>query len=170
MSFSRHRLLLPFFKSTFICSPVMGIYFLLALYRQFCSVLGFEGEQDTVLVHKEHLCMWGCGRRQTQRIRRTCEMLRAPHSSSSWYKDPDRSLPFFSPSWPVCFSALSITFLRNGFDHGQDAGSSLSSCCLRNKGQSPHLCKPSLHKFLKAGPKLRVHLSTLVFPGLNPSL
>lgn len=32
MSFSRHRLLLPFFKSTFICSPVMGIYFLLALY------------------------------------------------------------------------------------------------------------------------------------------
>lgn len=39
--------------------------------------------------------------------------------------------------------------------------SSLSSCCLKNKGQSPHLSKPFLHKFLKAGPKLLVHLSTL---------
>ena len=68
-AFSRHPLLLPFSKSTFICSPVMGIYFLLALYRQFCSVLGFEGEQDMVLVHKEHLWMWGCGRRQKCRWR-----------------------------------------------------------------------------------------------------
>lgn len=98
MSFSLHPLLLPFFKSTFIYSPVMGIYFLLALHQQLCSVLGFEGEQDMMLVHKEHLCMWGWGRRQKQRITRTCEMFHIHHPSSRCQEDPDRSLPFFSPS------------------------------------------------------------------------
>ena len=85
-------------KSTFIYSPMMGIYFLLALHQQLCSVLGFEGEQDMMLVHKEHLCMWGWGRRQKQRITRTCEMFHIHHPSSRCQKDPDHSLPFFFPS------------------------------------------------------------------------
>lgn len=109
-AFSRHPLLLPFSKSTFICSPVMGIYFLLALYRQFCSVLGFEGEQDMVLVHKEHLWMWGCGRRQTRRTRRTCEPLHGRHSPSSWCEDPDRSLPPFSPPGPFASVLSALPF------------------------------------------------------------
>ena len=122
MSFSLHPLLLTYFKATFICSPVMSIYCLLALCQQRCSVLGFKDEQDTMLVHKEHLRMWGWGRRQTQRITVTYEMFHIHDSSSSCYKDPDLSLPFFSPSWSICFTALSITFLRYRFDHVQDGG------------------------------------------------
>lgn len=89
MLFSPHPPLLPpYFKSPFIHSLLKDIYsfIVLALCQPFCSVLGYRGEQDRVLVHRELISIRGWGRIQKQRRTVPCGMFYLHHFSANCYK------------------------------------------------------------------------------------